>query len=176
MRWLFLLLLIPVLDLYLLVQAGQEWGGLAVAVFVVASALAGRFLARRHSRRLMSVMGGQPVAAGQVPDLASSAAYGASGVLLMIPGPVSTALGLLLLARPVRRVIAGFFTRWLERRMAAFAAAAMSGMNIDLDAAMRGASPQGRSAQGSSPGPRGAVIDVEAVEVPTDLPAERKPS
>ena len=171
MRWLLLLLLIPVVDLYLLVQAGQEWGGLAVAAFVIASALAGRFLARRHSRRLMSVMGGQPVAAGQVPDLASSAAYGLAGVLLMIPGPLSSVLGLLLLARPVRRRMARLVTGWLERRMAAFSAAAMAGMNVDMRAR-----PGGPAPSGPSPGARGAVIDVEAVEVATDLPAERKPS
>jgi hypothetical protein len=72
--------------------------------------------------------------------------------------------------------MARFVTRWLERRMAAFTATAMAGMNVDLGAGMRGASPQGPPARGSSPGSRGAVIDVEAVEVPTDLPAERKPS
>lgn len=171
MRWLLLFLLIPVIDLFLLVQAGRLWGGLSVAAFVIASALVGRWLARRHSRRLFAVMGGQRVAAGQVPDLASSAAFGLSGVLLMIPGPLSSVLGLLLLARPVRRWVARFFVSWLERRMAAFSAAAMSGMNVDL-----GAAPPGSAPRRPAPGSRGAVIDVEAVEVPLEVSAERKPS
>ena len=148
--------------------------------FALASFLTGRFLARRHSRRLMSVMGGQQVAAGQVPDLASSAAFGLSGVLLMIPGPLSSALGLLLLARPIRRWMARFVTRWLERRMAAFSAAAMAGMNVDLGGS-RGPGPRGPAPRGSVHGSGGAVIDVEAVEVPAvevpaDVAVERKPS
>ncbi len=174
-RWLLLLLLIPVIDLYLLVQAGQMWGGLAVAAFVIASALVGRWLARRHSRRLFAVMGGERVAAGQVPDLASGAAFGLSGVLLMIPGPLSSVLGLLLMARPVRRGVSRFVAGWLERRMAAFSAAAMQGMPVDLGAAPRGSAPQGSAPRGPAPGSRGAVIDVEAVEV-LEVPAERKPS
>jgi UPF0716 protein FxsA len=171
-RWL-LFLLIPAIDLVLLIQAARRFGGLWVAGFVIASALVGRWLARRNGRRFLALLtgGARPAeGSGSVPDLVTGGLVGAAGILFMIPGPLSTLLGLVLLLRPVRRWMSRFLAGWVERRMVAFGVGAGMGQGIGVDPGGPSMRPVGQ-AEGSG-APRGAVIDVDGVEIPS----ERKPS
>jgi UPF0716 protein FxsA len=121
------------LDIWLLTLVGRAAGALTVWLLVIAGLVAGGFVVkaagRRTSRRWASLaaMLQQPGAGRpQAPDDTENGHNGfllLGGVLLMIPGVISDAAGLLLLVPRVRSALAGYtersIQRSLERRLAA---------------------------------------------------------
>ncbi|GMV82203.1 MAG: hypothetical protein AMXMBFR7_33870 [Planctomycetota bacterium] len=108
--------LLACFDLYLLVQIGREFGlapALAIAFLpsVLGGGIAQRQRARVWSRMQDDLKAGRPLDQSLTEGIVAMAA----GVLLVIPGPVSTVLGLLLLIPGLRRLAA----RSLQRRMGA---------------------------------------------------------
>jgi UPF0716 protein FxsA len=113
-----------VLEIWLLTVIAGAAGGWAVFLLLVAGAVCGATVIRRTGRRVFrnlsrSFQSGQR--GGPVPDeqRGGSSLVILGGVLLIIPGPVSDVLGLLLLLAPVRRVASRFVERAVERRMPA---------------------------------------------------------
>jgi UPF0716 protein FxsA len=122
-RFLFLLvLLLPLADVYLLVVIARHIGTWPVLAFVLASAMLGGRLARSEGRRVLGDLqtarreGAQPR-----EGLLSAGLLAVAGVLLVLPGVMSTLAGLALLMPPVRRLIGRAARGWVETRMAAFA-------------------------------------------------------
>ncbi len=151
-RLLFLLaLLLPLADVYLLVVIARHIGGWPVLAFVLASAILGGRLARSEGRRVLADLqtarrdGAQPR-----EGLLSAGLLALAGVLLVLPGVMSTVAGLALLIPPVRRLIGRATRGWVETRMAAFA--------IDPRAAAHRADPQPGE---PAPLEGGRVIDID---------------
>lgn len=106
--WLFLLL--PLLELYVLIRVGSEIGALAVVLWIILSAIAGVFCIRLAGMATaLSVR--ERVARGEVPDSAmlTGLLWVIGGVLLFIPGFISDVLGLVCIF-PLTRY-------WLIKRM-----------------------------------------------------------
>ncbi|WP_326696430.1 FxsA family protein [Streptomyces sp. NBC_01754] len=117
-----------VLEIWLLTLVAGAAGGFTVLLLLVAGAVLGAAVIKRAGRRAfrnltetLQQMPGQPDA----PDTGQPAATRGrgngflmlGGALLMIPGMISDAAGLLLLLPPVRALLGRYAERSLERRM-----------------------------------------------------------
>jgi UPF0716 protein FxsA len=150
------------LEIWVLVLAGQALGLLGLLGLLVASAVVGAWAIRREGRRSLVELGaavrsGRPAEA----EVAGGMYVALAGVLLVVPGILSTVAALVLLVPPVRRALA--------RRAAARAVRAGSarmGPTITVVGAgapaygSRGGSPDGRDPW------HGRVIEGRVVEAP----------
>ncbi|MCK6471211.1 MAG: FxsA family protein [Planctomycetes bacterium] len=98
---------VAILDLYLLYLIAVHFGWLAFMACLFLPAMLGGELARRQGRgvvqRIQSSMlqGLEPA-----PEMVSGVLLLATGLLFIYPGPLTTALGALLLIPPLRRLVA----------------------------------------------------------------------
>lgn len=110
-----LLLLVPVLELWLLVQLGGLVGFWPTVLFVIGSAVAGVAVARREGLRVLRSYQ-QTIALGRVPEegLLSALLVLVGGLLLIFPGVLTDVAGILLFVPPTRRSIAERIRRHLH--------------------------------------------------------------
>lgn len=108
LRWLPLLLLaLPFAELWLLLKMAEKTSGSTTFWWVIGSAIFGIWMAKwqlgRNAERMQvsAERGEVPVGA-----IAESTLILAGGVLLVLPGPITDTLGLLLLVPPLRRFVA----------------------------------------------------------------------
>ncbi|MDQ0983327.1 FxsA family membrane protein [Streptomyces sp. V2I9] len=124
-----------VLEIWLLTLVASAAGGLTVLLILVAGAVLGSVVIKSAGRRAfknltetLQQMPGQPGASAE-PAGAITGGKGTrgngllmlGGLLLLIPGLISDAAGLILLVPPVRTMISRSTERSLERRMRAAA-------------------------------------------------------
>lgn len=118
-KYLFLaFIVLPLVELYLLVGIGHQIGLAPTLGYLLVMALLGSSLAKREGRRVMRSWQAS-AAEGRVPEegILSGALVLVGGLLLILPGVISDALGLFLLIPPTRRWVVGRLRRALERRM-----------------------------------------------------------
>lgn len=154
-----LFLAIPLIETALFIVVGGQIGVFATIAIVIATAVIGVFLVRSQGLATLS-RARADIDAGVMPAraMAEGLAILAAGALLVVPGFLTDTIGFALLVPPLRRlVIAGL----------GGLIAARAGI-VDIRA---GASRQ------RARGPRGTVIDGEAVEIeeppPRPLPRNR---
>jgi UPF0716 protein FxsA len=100
----FLFFLFPVLEFYALIQMGIETSALAVLAYVVLTIFLGLTLLRRQGEGLVEqIRRGDQLGPRLLRD---DMAIGFAGLLLIVPGPISDFLALLVLLGPLRRKIA----------------------------------------------------------------------
>lgn len=111
--------LTPVLELYLLVRIGREVGVVPTLLMLLASAVLGSLIVRRQGRRVVEAVQ-TALAQGQVPDeaLFSQSLVIVGGLLCVIPGPLTSVVGLLLMLPFVRVGVQKVLRKALERRVA----------------------------------------------------------
>ena len=115
-----LLVAVPILEVYVLVQVGQRIGVWWTVLILVAEVVLGAWLLRREGARAWRALDGA-FRGGRLPtgELADAALVLVGGVLLMLPGFVTDLLGLFFLipfTRPfARSVLAFFVARRLQR-------------------------------------------------------------
>ena len=138
-----LVLLVPVAELFLLLFAGRHLGGGPVLAWLGVTALVGYGLVRFGRQRLAStsmldrIMGS--LGAAPAPKGADPLALVASGVLLMIPGFLTDALGLLALVPGPRRA----FTRLMLKRVQGRAMRSMGQFQFPTDPFASGTPKEG---------------------------------
>ncbi|WP_431041150.1 FxsA family membrane protein [Streptomyces sp. P1-3] len=116
-----------VLEIWLLTVVADAAGGLTVFLLLVAGLVLGSIVIKRAGRRAWQSLTGSLQQPGAVrPEEAGRAAPGTGnslimlgGLLLMLPGLVSDAVGLLCLFPPTRTLLRRWAERALERRMRA---------------------------------------------------------
>ncbi|MDQ3957976.1 MAG: FxsA family protein [Actinomycetota bacterium] len=119
-----LLLVVPLVELAVIVQVAQGLGILETIVLLIGVSVAGAWLLKQQGlatwRSLQETM-----ARGQTPtkEAADGALILLGGALLLTPGFVTDAVGLVLLIPPTRAVVKGAFRRllgtWAVRRFGA---------------------------------------------------------
>jgi UPF0716 protein FxsA len=133
-------LLMPVLEIYVIIQVGAVIGGWQTAALLLAESLLGAWIVRREGRRAWRTLQ-ETFTRGVMPDreLADAALVLAGGVLLLTPGFVTDVLGfafVLPFTRPlVRRLLAAYAARRLraaEHRMTVQGLDGMFGPGTDL--------------------------------------------
>jgi len=115
-----LLIAIPILEVWLLVQVGHEIGLLPTVLILIAQAIIGVLLMRHEGSRAWKALN-DAFTQGKVPtgELADAALILVGGVLLMLPGFLTDIIGFVFLlrwTRPVaRKIIAFFVARRINR-------------------------------------------------------------
>jgi len=114
--WIRLLLaftLVPILELWLLLRIGAWLGAVPTLALVVLTGVAGASLARREGVHAWAAVQAE-LAAGRLPGrkLLEAVLVLVAGIVLVTPGVITDAVGLLLLIRPLRESL----TRRLEER------------------------------------------------------------
>ena len=108
-----LFIILPLVELYVILEVGSVFGALPTVLLVVLTAVAGAFFTRLEGLRTLHRMQ-QQIMVGQMPAeaLIDSVLICVAGVLLLTPGFLTDALGLWILIPPTRQV----FKRWLRYR------------------------------------------------------------
>jgi len=112
----FAFLVLPVLEIYVIIQVGSVIGGWPTVGLLLAESLLGAWIVRREGRRAWRTLR-ETFLSGSAPDreLADAALVLMGGVLLLTPGFITDVFGFLFVlpfTRPlVRKVLSAFVAR-----------------------------------------------------------------
>lgn len=158
-------LLVPIVEIYVIVQVGQVIGAWPTVALLLAESLLGSWLVRREGRRTWRALR-DGLATGRMPsrELLDGGLVLIGGTLLLTPGFVTDVVGfalLLPLTRPIaRRALQG----WLTRRVVRMAMPGAGGSLFGF-----GTPPRG-------PGSRGAAGRPPTDVIPGEVLPPRRPS
>lgn len=115
-----LLVVAPLVELYVIVQVAQQIGVLESLLLLVVVGIVGAWLVRRVGTTLF-VRGMAAAAQGRVPtdEMIGGGVVLVAGALMLAPGFVSDATGLVLLLPPVRAGVVAIVRRRVGSRIAA---------------------------------------------------------
>lgn len=120
-RWIFLtLLLVPAIELYFLIQVGSVIGALPTILLTIFTAVLGAYLMRNQGLMTLQQMQVQ-LAQGIRPEqtLIEGVMILLGGMLLLVPGLITDALGFALLIPPVRKKLAARMLSNMRRHLRA---------------------------------------------------------
>ena len=116
MPLLFLFILLPILELVVFIQVGSKIGVLAVIALIILSALLGSAVMRAQGFITMAKARVR-LAEGALPakELAEGMLLSGAGMLLVVPGFITSAMGLVLLLPFVRKSLVGLAAKKLSQ-------------------------------------------------------------
>ena len=157
------LVVVPIVELYVIVQVGQTIGVLPTLALLVVMSLLGGYLLRREGSRTWRALR-EALQAGRLParEVADGALVILGGALLLTPGFATDLFGLLCLLPPTRAVLRRLLTGVVAKRLGA-------GGLVGGLAAERGGRRSPRTDPRTDPrahprAPRGSVVDGEVVD------------
>ncbi|TXS46035.1 FxsA family protein [Streptomyces sp. uw30] len=106
-----------VLEIWLLTVVADAVGGLTVFLLLLAGLVLGSVVIKRAGRRAFQALnealqrGGTPASGG------GNGLMMLGGLLIMLPGLISDAVGLLLLIPPVQKALSGYAERTFDRKL-----------------------------------------------------------
>ena len=109
--------MLPVAEIYVIIRVGEAIGALPTVALLVADSVAGAMLLRSEGRAAWRRFN-EALGAGRIParEVFDGALVIAGGALLLTPGFITDAVGILLLIPPGRAVFRGVVTRMAARR------------------------------------------------------------
>ena len=157
-----LLVIVPIVEIYVLLQVGQLIGVLPTVVLLVVMSLLGAHLLRREGARTWRAFR-SALSTGRVPasEVADGALVILGGALLLTPGFATDAFGLLCVLPPSRAVLRRLLTRQVARRLT---------VGSVLGGGLGGGpgGPGGRRPSSTRRPSSGTVVDGEVVRPPDD--------
>jgi UPF0716 protein FxsA len=169
-----LFIVMPILELAAFVQVADWIGFLPSLVLIVVFSVSGAWLVKQEGisvwRRAQAQLG-----RGELPaaELLNGLLLLVAGALMLVPGFITDAFGLLLLLPPTRALVRMLLLRRFAKRLqAAFVATGVTGVGspdgFSTTRVVTGTATYGDvPVTGTSPGmppPRGAVVDVHEVD------------
>lgn len=132
-----LFIVVPIVELYVIIQVGQVIGVVPTLAILLADALLGSFLLRHQGRgawrRFNEALEARRFPAREVAD---GVMIAIGGTLLLTPGFVTDIFGLLLLMPPTRAVVRRMLSAYVGRRFVVVGVG-MPGRRTDRGAAGR---------------------------------------
>lgn len=118
-RLLILFTLVPIFELYVLIEIGSMIGTLPTIILIFLTGIAGAYLARMQGFTLLNRIQNE-MNQGRMPrgELIDGAMILVGGVLLLTPGFCTDLLGFSLLVPMTRNAYKGWLVKWLEKRLA----------------------------------------------------------
>ena len=112
------LILVPIVELYVMVQVAGVIGALPTVLLVVAMSLAGAWLMKVEGLGVLRKMQRQ-LNAGEMPttEAVNGVVIVVGGLLMLVPGFVTGIIGLLLLLPPVRALLRPLVVARVQRRI-----------------------------------------------------------
>lgn len=146
-RLFLLFTVVPAIELWLLIRVGGLVGPLPTVAMVIGSGLLGAYLAKREGWALIRQLQGD-LAQGLPPaDRVIEGLLVLVGAALMIaPGLLTDATGMLLIFPPVRRFLAPRVKRWLMKKMTGGATFTGQGFSFRMGGAA-GVNPEPQRAE-----------------------------
>lgn len=113
--WPLLFFVIPLVEIYFLVQVGQQIGAWMTILLVIVTAVIGVTLLRQQGMRTL-MKANQAMQAGQMPatEMFDGFILAAVGILLLTPGFFTDAVGFVLLVPAVRKALMRLLLRNLS--------------------------------------------------------------
>ena len=115
---LLLFVVVPVVEIWVIIQVGQAIGVLPTLALLVLDALVGTWLFKHEGRKAWSAFR-LALAEGRVPakEVADGALVVVGGAFLLSPGFVTDAVGVLCLLPPTRAALRGVLARVVGARL-----------------------------------------------------------
>lgn len=129
-----LFLVVPVVEIYLIIQVGQEIGALNTVGLLLLISVVGAWLVKREGLGVWRRLNAQ-LAAGEVPgnEIVDGFLILLAGALLLTPGFVTDAVGLLALFPPTRATVRGTLRRRFTSKVQIYRASASPSRPPDID-------------------------------------------
>ncbi|MFW6323477.1 MAG: FxsA family protein [Desulfovibrionales bacterium] len=110
--------ILPVLEIYVLIRVGSVFGAANTVILVLATAFAGAWLAREQGARTMFRIRDN-LRQGIMPaeEMLDAFLIFGAGMVLLTPGFITDAAGLLVLFPPTRKIIKDWLKRKFDRWM-----------------------------------------------------------
>jgi UPF0716 protein FxsA len=153
--------LIPLAELALLLRLG-EWLGLgATLALVIATGVAGAWLARREGLKAWQAVQ-RELAAGRLPgeQLVHALLVLVAGVVLVTPGVLTDLTGLLLMIPPVRKLLVRSVRTRLEGRLQVAVVDSATGRVVDRTGRPGSGSPDSNVDPAGGDPPRSRIIEI----------------
>lgn len=171
-----LFIVVPIAELYVIIQIGGAIGVLPTIGLLILDSVLGAALMRAQGRAAWRRFNGA-LAEGRVPgrEVIDGALVIFGGALLLTPGFLTDALGLILLLPPTRALVRGVLVRRFSGPLVASASRGAEARMGRIFTFQSGP-PRGGGGGGAGGRPRGAdddIIDADATEVDprrTELP------
>ncbi len=111
--------LVPIIELYVLIEAGTQIGVWPTIGLIFLTGVAGAYLARSQGFQLINRIQND-LNAGRVPagEMLDGAMILAGGLLLLTPGFCTDLFGFTLLTPATRLLFKGWLKKWLEKKVA----------------------------------------------------------
>ena len=111
-------LIVPVIEIYLLIQVGSQIGGVATVALLLLMSLLGAYLMRSQGGRVLARIQ-EELSQGRLPaaQLLDGALIFIGGVLLTTPGFFTDFIGIFFLVPATRKVIKMWLGLWLQSRI-----------------------------------------------------------
>lgn len=105
-------ILAPILDLYILISASREMGFLTTVLLIVATSIAGYYLARSEGKLVIRNIN-RDLSQGMVPDeeLLNGLCILLGGIFLIIPGIVTDIIGITMVLPGTRDLYKSYFKK-----------------------------------------------------------------
>ena len=118
-KLLILFTFIPIIEIYVLIEAGRQIGAGATIALVILTGIAGAYLARSQGFQLLQRIQND-LQQGRVPaeEIFDGAMILAGGVVLLTPGFCTDLLGFCLLTPLTRRYFKQWLRHWMEKKIA----------------------------------------------------------
>ena len=110
-----LIILMPILDLYILVKASQSMGFGATILLIIATGIAGYYLARSEGKLVIKSIN-KAMGEGRVPgdEILTGFSILVGGFLLLLPGIVTDIVGITMVLPGTREFYKAYTKRWLQ--------------------------------------------------------------
>ncbi|MDO3380036.1 FxsA family protein [Geoalkalibacter halelectricus] len=117
-RLLFLFTIIPVVEIYVILQVGRQLGVAPTVALIILTGIAGAYLARTQGFEIIARIQ-RDTAQGQLPaeSLLDGALVLAGGLLLLTPGFCTDLIGFALLIPLSRDSLKRFLRQWLQKQI-----------------------------------------------------------
>ncbi|MGA8247386.1 MAG: FxsA family protein [Nocardioides sp.] len=121
LRWWVLVgafVLVPIIEIYVILQVGRAIGAWWTVLLLIADSIVGAWLVAHEGRRAWHALT-TALSSGRMPaqELADGALILIGGTLMLTPGFVTDALGILLILPITRPAARGLLTRVVSRRL-----------------------------------------------------------
>ena len=129
-----LFLVVPIVELYVIIQVGQEIGALNTIGLLLVISVLGAWLAKREGTGVWRRLN-QQVSTGKVPgaELIDAFLILLAGALLLTPGFISDVLAIFLLIPPTRALVRRVLRRRFIGKVEVFGGAASPSRPPDID-------------------------------------------
>jgi UPF0716 protein FxsA len=117
-KLLILFVIVPVTELYILIEVGKKIGGLTTIGIIILTGIIGAYLVKGQGFMILKKIQSD-LNEGIIPgdSLIQGAIILAGGIFLLTPGFVTDIIGFIFLIPVSRRVVKKYLLKWLKRKI-----------------------------------------------------------